>query len=261
MADSSILFPITSSIQIEQWKHEQLRIRQQIIVHDDLDWLKVDASNQCDFSGLTFVGGLDISFEGDTIACACLVVLNYPAGEVVYEDLIITEMTIPYIPGFLAFRELPVLVNLIDNLRKKHKELMPQILFCDGNGMLHARECGVACHLGVVTNIPTIGIAKNIYTFDGITQNFVNNLGKQTLKKKGDFTFLQGNSGKIFGAMYQSTEVLSKPSCFVSIGHRVSLATALQLVRDLNFFKVIEPIRQADLRSRDYLRKRKLKKS
>lgn len=78
----------------------------------------------------------------------------------VYEDYQMVKLTQPYIPGFLAFREVPHLLVLLQKLRKNRPDLVPGVIFMDGNGVLHPRGCGVACHFGVVADIPTLGVAK-----------------------------------------------------------------------------------------------------
>jgi len=88
--------------------------------------------------------------------------------EKVYEDYEIVELDSPYIPGFLAFREIPHLVKLIDKLKKTKPEYTPQVILVDGNGILHQNACGLASHLGVIVDIPTIGCGKTIFYVDGL---------------------------------------------------------------------------------------------
>ena len=80
----------------------------------------------------------------------------------------------PYVPGFLAFREVPVLSRLFDRLKQKQAQLWPELVLVDGNGILHNNQCGLACHLGVILNLPTVGVGKTLFYIDG--------LGKETVK-------------------------------------------------------------------------------
>ncbi|XP_057587024.1 endonuclease V-like [Hippopotamus amphibius kiboko] len=116
------------------WKREQAQLKTRVVHRDTEAWQRDPA-----FSGLQRVGGMDVSFvKGDSVsACASLVVLSYPELEVVYEDCCMVSLTAPYVSGFLAFREMPFLVEAVQRLREKEPHLMPQVLFVDGNGVLH----------------------------------------------------------------------------------------------------------------------------
>uniref|UniRef100_A0A9L0TNT6 Endonuclease V n=1 Tax=Equus caballus TaxID=9796 RepID=A0A9L0TNT6_HORSE len=81
------------------------------------------------------------------------------------------SLTAPYVSGFLAFREVPFLVDAVRRLREKEPCLMPQVLLVDGNGVLHHRGFGVACHLGVLTDLPCVGVAKKLLQVDGLENN------------------------------------------------------------------------------------------
>lgn len=98
---------------------------------------------------LTLVGGLDVSFAVDRAesAVAALVVLSFPALDVVYQGLLPVAVAQPYAAGYLAFREAPALVALVERLKARRPELVPQVLMVDGNGVLHPRGCGLACHV------------------------------------------------------------------------------------------------------------------
>jgi deoxyinosine 3'endonuclease (endonuclease V) len=102
--------------------------------------------------------------------CAALIVCEYPSLKIVYQDYEYAKITVPYCPGFLAFRELPPLVALVDRLRATKPEFTPDIILVDGNGIFHTRSFGLACHLGVTVNIPTIGVGKTVFAVDGINK-------------------------------------------------------------------------------------------
>lgn len=86
-----------------------------------------------------------------------------------YEDFEPDTTEYPYIPGFLAFKEIPSYSVLFNRLKSNKPELWPQILLVDGNGILHNRGFGCASHVGVVMNTPTIGVGKHVFAVDGIT--------------------------------------------------------------------------------------------
>eukprot|EP00042_Codosiga_hollandica_P043181 m.406568 g.406568 ORF g.406568 m.406568 type:complete len:288 (-) comp56497_c0_seq1:74-937(-) len=234
---------------LDQWKKQQRTLRAQLIEHDDhASWTLGETSPR-------YIGGVDISFiKGNEVdACACLVVLEYPSLQVVYEDFEMVKLTLPYIPGFLAFREVGFLVALINKLRAQHPQMLPQVIFVDGNGVLHYRRFGLACHLGVLVDIPTIGIGKNLLYVDGLNSDELDPLFEARLKRAGDSVLLRGKSGQIWGSALRAADSAPNP-VFVSVGHKVSLESAVGLTLQVSQFRIPEPVRQADQRSREFLR-------
>ncbi len=104
------------------------------------------------------------------------------------------------------------------------------MILVDGNGILHTRGFGCASHIGVVLDVPTIGVGKTVFAVDGLTQKGVKELCAQTLHKGGDLVELKGESGKVWGAALRSTDE-SKNPLIVSVGHRICLETAIQIVK------------------------------
>lgn len=233
-------------------------LKKKLKVKDDFKWQIPISSHEKanETQELKYVGGVDVSFSKDdpSIACGTLVVLDLHSLKVVYDDSSVIKLHIPYVPGFLAFREAPVLLQLLDKMKSNAHPCYPQLLMVDGNGLLHPRGFGLACHLGVLTNLPTIGIGKNLHHVDGLTQSGVRQLLEAKANCGEGFIKLVGNSGHTLGVAMQSTQGSLKP-IFISIGHCVSLATAITVVKMTCKYRVPEPIRQADIRSRDYLRK------
>ncbi|XP_041072503.1 endonuclease V-like isoform X1 [Carcharodon carcharias] len=237
---------------LRQWERQQIELKQQMIDHDTEDW----QSNE-GFEGLERIGGVDLSYiKGDEVnACSSLVVLTYPDLKVVYEECKMICLNTPYIPGFLAFRETPSLEEALSRLQVKDPSLVPQVIFADGNGILHHREFGVACHLGVLTDLPCVGVAKNLLYVDGLEEKNLLKEKVKDLQKGGNAFSLTGNSGKVLGMALKSCEKSTKP-IYVSVGHRISLDTALRLTHSCCKYRVPEPIRQADIKSREYIRGR-----
>ncbi|KAL3844350.1 hypothetical protein ACJIZ3_001753 [Penstemon smallii] len=115
---------------------------------------------------------------------------------------------------------------------------------------------GLACHLGVLANIPSIGIGKNLHHVDGLTQSKVKHLFEAKENSSKDVFTLIGDSGSNLGAAMRSTQGQgSVKPIFISVGHRISLASAIEIVKFSCKYRVPEPIRQADIRSKDFLRK------
>ncbi|XP_072501348.1 endonuclease V isoform X3 [Notamacropus eugenii] len=236
---------------LSRWEREQARLKASVIDWDTEVWQR-----DSDFAGLHRIGGVDISFiKGDDVrACASLVVLSYPELEVLYEECRMVNLTAPYVSGFLAFREVPFLVDAIQRLQKKESSLMPQVLLVDGNGVLHHRGFGVACHIGILTDLPCIGVAKKLLQVDGLKNNDLHKEKIQQLKTGGDTFPLLADSGTILGMALKSHHKSSKP-LYVSVGHKMSLEAAVRLTQTCCRYRIPEPIRQADIRSREYIRR------
>ncbi|XP_034150386.1 endonuclease V isoform X3 [Esox lucius] len=215
-------------------------LRQLMVEEDTEDWQRSP-----DFTGLERVGGVDLSFvKGDDVnACAQLVVLSYPDLELLYEDSQMVTLTAPYIAGFLAFRETPYLLEALQRLEKTQPNLLPQVVLVDGNGLFHYREFGLACHLGVLSGLPCVGVAKNLLQVQGVTKSQQHQLQIASLQKGGDSFPLTAASGKVLGKALRSSDSSTKP-VYVSTGHRISLETALRLTHTCCRYRVPEPIRQ-----------------
>jgi endonuclease V len=204
-------------------------------------------------SNIDLVAGVDISaakHDAD-VACAALIIYSCKMKTVLHEE---TEMFNvshqPYVPGFLAFREVPVLMELFKRLKHKQPQLWPELVLLDGNGILHNNQCGLACHLGVLVDLPTIGVGKTLFYIDGLGKEKVKAQCEQEIKEAGDFSLLVGDSGKAWGAAVRNTKAAINP-IFVSIGHKIELDTAVKCVLKLSEFRVVEPIRLADKKSRE----------
>ncbi|XP_062979262.1 endonuclease V [Elgaria multicarinata webbii] len=233
------------------WERDQAKLKADVIEQDTQEW-----QTNPSFAGLERVGGLDLSYVkgDDTSACASLVVLSYPDLEVLYEDSRMVAVRAPYVAGFLAFREVPFLVEAVQRLEEREPGLRPQVLLVDGNGILHHRGFGIACHLGVLTGLPCIGVAKNLLQVDGLANDDLHKEQIQGLQAGGETFPLASSSGKILGMALRSYAKSTKP-VYISMGHKMSLPSAVRLVHSCCKFRIPEPIRQADIRSREYIRK------
>lgn len=247
--------------QLDIWDQEQIKLKEKLITQNQYDW---DIEATINYSApsmgkknIRYIGGLDISFDKTNVskACVSLVVLAFPSLEIVYRKFKMIEMTIPYQAGYLAFREVGPMLDMINDLRNDpdNNDLMPDILMIDGNGVLHPRGFGLACHLGVLAGIPTIGVGKNFLLLDGFGLMDVKNLSMEKCPNVGDWVKLIGTSGKCWGASLTVTKGGRRP-LYISIGHLIDLETSVQLVIHCSKHRIPEPIRQADLGSREFLR-------
>ena len=147
---------------------------------------------------LKYIGGVDIS-KGtidEDMACAGLVILEYPSLKQVCHKFKMVRYNKPYIPGFLAFREVDFLIDIINELKndEDNKKYVPQVILVDGNGILHHRGFGLASHLGVLSKIPTIGIGKELYMMDGLDRKLIKEQCDRYLTQKGDYLELIGDT-------------------------------------------------------------------
>lgn len=159
------------------------------------------------------VCGIDVGFEEDgKITRAAVVVLGFPSLELVEQAIARRRTSFPYVPGLLSFREIPAVLEALARLR-----IRPDLLLCDGQGIAHPRRCGLASHLGLATGLPSIGVAKTRLVGEH----------RAPPKRRGAWTPLI-DAGETIGAVLR-TRAGVKP-VYVSIGHRVSLPTAIEYV-------------------------------
>jgi deoxyribonuclease V len=183
-----------------------------------------------DGSPIETIAGLDIAYDknGDT-AIATAVVMRRGDLEVLDETIVHGASDFPYVPGLLAFRELPLLLKAIEAL-----SVTPDLYVCDGYGLTHPRRFGLACHLGVVLDAPAIGVAKNPPHLPV----------EAPAPERGAWTAITA-SGETVGCALRTQDGV-KP-VYVSVGHRSTLPTARDLVLELApKYRLPEPIRAAD---------------
>jgi len=230
----------------KEWETEQRRLATLCVQEDRLGSWSVDEHGQ--IGDLERVAGVDISlFPDQEHAAVAVVVLSYPKLEVVYERCVTVKLCVPYIPGFLAFREAPSCTALLMGLPE---DVRPQAILVDGNGAYHPRRCGCATHVGISVGIPTVGIAKKVMHVGDINMKAAWKLS-QKLKKAGDAVPLVVEAGDEQPlAMLLRPCTKSAATLVVSVGHLISLSTAVKLATSVCRHTVAEPIRLADRASR-----------
>ncbi|WP_456269855.1 deoxyribonuclease V [Kushneria sp. AK178] len=185
----------------------------------------------CDRTGeVSHIAGVDIGFEdgGDTTR-AVIVVMRWPSLEIVERVLHRTPTQMPYIPGLLSFRELPAALEAFEQLT-----LTPDLLMVDGMGIAHPRRLGIAAHLGLWLDMPTIGVGKSRLC----------GRHDEVPEARGSWVPLTHRNETI-GAVLRTREKV-KP-LYISIGHRISLESSIGWVMQcLTRYKLPEPTRQAD---------------
>jgi deoxyribonuclease V len=178
------------------------------------------------------VAGLDVAYADDRLAAAA-VVLDADSLDVVEEATVLDRPAFPYVPGLFAFRELPALVEALRKL-----SVTPDLLVCDGHGLAHPKRFGLACHLGVLTGLPTIGVGKTrlVGSYD------------EPAADRGAWSALS-DGGQVVGRALR-TQTGVRP-VFVSVRHRADLDTACAVtLRLAPRYRLPETTRRADRLSR-----------
>lgn len=174
-----------------------------------------------DFGNIRNICAADVAYDDKNAYCSAVVMSR--SGEPIESAISISAIESPYIPGLLMLREAPPIFMTLKKLKKGF-----DVLLVDGHGLLHPRRCGIACYLGVKLDKPTVGIAKSLLC--------------GTLVSNGSIEL----NGEILGhAIGKGRKIL-----YVSVGHRISLGTAISLVLELGRGATPEAMRQADANSK-----------
>lgn len=178
------------------------------------------------FSEISCVGGADLSYSGDS-ACCTVVVLDFESLELIEERTLRYKISFPYMPGFLSFREAEPSIKTFRALNQR-----PDVLIIDGQGIAHPWGIGLASHVGVSLDQPTIGVAKRPLVGEYLTP-----------KEFGEAQEIR-YGGRVVGYAYLSKKG-TRP-LIVSPGHRVSLESSLKIVKKcVKNHKLPEPLRLA----------------
>jgi deoxyribonuclease V len=181
------------------------------------------------FSKIKSIGGGDVAYSksGDLLFGA-IVVLSFPHMEILDTAISDGRVSFPYIPTLLSFRECPILIKTLQRLKIK-----PDIMIYDGQGIAHPRGMGLASHMGLWFDLPSIGCAKTPLLGEFILPG----------PPRGSFEWIR-KEGKKVGAVLRTKEGV-KP-LFVSPGHRIDLMTSIRLVLEsCRGFRIPEPLRRA----------------
>ena len=178
-----------------------------------------------------FIAGVDISAgKAQRMARGAVVVLNYPELRLVETQVVEAELNLPYIPGLLSFRESPLILAACEKLTAT-----PDLVLVDGQGIAHPRRIGLASHLGLWLNTPSIGCAKSLLC------------GKHEMPDEEPGSYAEIiDFGETIGAALR-TKTRTKP-IYVSIGHKIDLQTAIHWVLECcRGYRLPEPTRLAHL--------------
>lgn len=176
------------------------------------------------------VAGADMALDlNANRAVAGVVIYAFPQMEEIERLWGETEITFPYVPGLLSFREAPALLKVFARVKNA-----PDLIFCDGHGYAHPRRFGITSHLGLLLDTPTIGCAKSLLI--GTHGRLAQTAGSWTPLRDGE---------EVIGAVLRTREAVNP--IYVTQGHRVSLPTALKFVLGvLDGYRIPRPTRDAD---------------
>jgi deoxyribonuclease V len=210
------------SLEQEEAKALQRELAKRVVREDRLDEVR-------------HITGVDMAInEVNGMARAAVVLLSYPALEIVEQHVFEEPVRMPYIPGLLSFREIPCILGAFDLLKQQ-----PELVMVDGQGIAHPRRLGIASHLGLWLDLPTIGCAKSILT---------GHHGPLS-EEVGSWVPLEADR-EVIGAVLR-TRARVKPM-IISLGHRISLETSLRYVLACaRGYRLPEPTRLADKLSKD----------
>ena len=188
-------------------------------------------SRRDEFESVHYIAGVDVSAErARKIGTAAVVIISYPDLEPVEIALAEGELGSPYIPGYLSFREMPVVLRALEKLK-----VTPDLVMVDGQGICHPRRLGIASHLGLFLSTPTIGCAKSRLIGEC----------KAPPEKEGAFCEVT-DKGEVIAACL-CTKASSKP-LYISVGHKVSLVSSVNwVIKCLKGYRLPEPTRLAHL--------------
>ncbi|MDE7477995.1 MAG: endonuclease V, partial [Lachnospiraceae bacterium] len=194
----------------QDYINEQIRLNSKIIQENTVDLAQVRT-----------VAGVDLAYwkkEDQEYAVCCIVIIDYHTLEIIEKVSYVDKITVPYIPGCLAFREVPIFMETY-----KKVNVLPDVVFFDGNGYLHPRHMGLATHAGILIDKATIGIAKSYYKIGDTDFEMPQNTEKA-------YTDIRMN-GELYGRVLR-THVNVKP-VFLSVGNAIDIESAMEMANRL----------------------------
>lgn len=187
---------ISNRISYDEIIKLQDEFSKKVIIRDDFD------------STVESICGVDVSYRKKTAYCSA-VIINKEKFEIIETVSSKSEIKNPYIPGLFILRESTPILQTLKLITSPF-----QLLLVDGHGVLHPRRCGLACHIGISTNLPTIGVAKSLLCGNVQSDNFVS------------------HKEEILGYALKSKNN-SKKVAYVSVGHKITLPTSIKVVKSI----------------------------
>lgn len=201
---------------LKKLRQEQINLSKKISVEDGINKIET-------------IAGMDIAYPKNEFndACGACIVIDYKTKDIIEEKTVFSKTDFPYIPTYLFYREYPVLKKLRDNL-----DSTPSLFMFDGNGILHPYKTGLASHIGLLLDVPSMGVAKKLL-YGNIEENIV----KIDNQRRG----------------YALKSKRAKKPIYISPGYKISFKTCVRVVKHLSLYKIPEPLRLAHLLSKNCL--------
>lgn len=197
---------------------------------------------------MSLYAGFDVSYTCEHTAIAVIAVCDHTRS-LVHTTTVHTSVTKAYLSGHLAMRELPAFTHVWSQFRREQPDMRIDALLVDGNGVWHPRGEGLAVLAGRYADIPTIGVSKSLLKMN-------ENCTLEQIRERGARcnwpVYLQ--EGNATAAAVLTGDATKKP-IYVSVGHNIDLAIALDIVKSMCVYRIPEPVRQADLIGRELLRR------
>jgi len=179
------------------------------------------------FENLERVAGADVSFSQDNKAVAAVVVLQLDDHVILEKQTISVTLEFPYIPGFLGFRESNATISVLKKIKSNF-----DVLMVNGHGIMHPRGFGLASQVGVLLDVPTLGVAKRL-----INGRYIHQASQPYPENETPQLIL--DSKRVVGAFFRRN--------YVSVGHKLSLNTVFEVIKRSSIYQTPEPLRQAHI--------------
>uniref|UniRef100_A0A7S4D304 CSD domain-containing protein n=1 Tax=Eutreptiella gymnastica TaxID=73025 RepID=A0A7S4D304_9EUGL len=225
---------------MESWQRDQENLKKSLVEedHGDFKWVDVNEPKP------TYIAGVDLNryVPGSDEEVASLVLMEFPSLEVVYQSSQLVTLTTPAVSGYLGFREAKPIMDLIKTLIATHPQMSPQLILVHGNGKYDFKGFGLACHIGVTSGLPTIGVTNKWLDIDGLAFDQIN-----VHAQNGEAVELLGKSNTLWGMAFVAPSGFGTTNemIYASVGNKLSIQTAVKLVRATTRTSLPEPILQA----------------
>lgn len=234
--------------QTKEWDKIQIELANMIVEKDTITNL----------SEIMYIGGLYLlDDKSDPSACiASIAIIDFDTRKCVYSYAESFKTDVPYISGYIGFREVPIFEELYEKFMIRKPEYSPDLLIINSYGKLHPHKAGSATQLAISLKLPIIGTGQTILNIDGLSEKVAKSDFKQQCQNVGEYAELVGQSGTVYGAAVKTSTTSSNP-VYVTVGSNITLTTAIDIVINCSEFRTPDPIRKAEKKAKDFMSMKK----